>query len=79
MTSNFFTIKQRHLSDSYAIAVGLPADETLGYGGMKQRWPRSDGTLDVKEKFEPQTRLKALGYYDGEVDGNFGSGGFQGQ
>jgi membrane-bound lytic murein transglycosylase B len=74
MTSNFYTIKKYNASDSYAIAVGLLADEIAGYGGMKQRWPRPDGTLDVKEKFELQTRLKALGYYDGEVDGNFGSG-----
>lgn len=74
MTSNFFTIKNYNASDSYAIAVGLLADEIAGYGGMKQRWPRPDGTLDVKEKFELQNRLKTLGYYDGEVDGNFGSG-----
>ena len=33
-----------------------------------------DGTLDIKEKFELQTRLKQLGYYEGEIDGNFGSG-----
>jgi len=74
MTSNFFTIKRYNASDSYAIGVGLLADELAGYGGMKQRWPRPDGTLDMKEKFELQTRLKTLGYYDGEVDGNFGSG-----
>jgi len=74
MTSNFFTIKKYNASDSYALAVGLLADEIAGYGGMKQRWPRPDGTLDVKEKFELQTRLKTLGYYDGEVDGNFGTG-----
>jgi membrane-bound lytic murein transglycosylase B len=30
--------------------------------------------MGIKEKFELQTRLKALGYYDGAVDGNFGSG-----
>ncbi len=74
MTTNFFTIKNYNASDSYALAVGLLADEIAGYGGMKQRWPRPDGTLDIKEKFELQTRLKTLGYYDGEVDGNFGSG-----
>ncbi|MDM9625827.1 lytic murein transglycosylase [Rhizobium sp. S152] len=74
MTSNFFTIKKYNASDSYAIGVGLLADEIAGYGGMQQRWPRPGGTLDVKEKFELQTRLKTLGYYDGEVDGNFGSG-----
>jgi membrane-bound lytic murein transglycosylase B len=74
MTANFFTIKKYNASDSYALAVGLLADEIAGYGGVKQRWPRPDGTLDMKEKFELQNRLKTLGYYNGEVDGNFGSG-----
>jgi membrane-bound lytic murein transglycosylase B len=74
MTANFFTIKKYNASDSYALAVGLLADEIAGYGGMKQRWPRPEGTLDMKEKFELQNRLKTLGYYNGEVDGNFGSG-----
>ncbi len=74
MTKNFFTIKKYNAADTYALAVGLLADEIAGYGGMQQRWPRPDGTLDVKEKFELQSRLKELGYYEGEVDGNFGSG-----
>ncbi|MVA27343.1 lytic murein transglycosylase [Agrobacterium vitis] len=74
MTSNFFTIKKYNAADTYALAVGLLADEIAGYGGMQQKWPRPDGTLDIKEKFELQTRMKALGYYNGEVDGNFGSG-----
>jgi membrane-bound lytic murein transglycosylase B len=74
MTGNFFTIKRYNAADSYAIAVGLLADEIAGYGGMKQAWPRPDGALDVKQKFELQTRLKAMGYYSGTVDGNFGSG-----
>ena len=74
MTKNFFVIKKYNAADTYALAVGLLADEIAGYGGMKQRWPRPDGTLDIREKFELQSRLKELGYYDGEVDGNFGSG-----
>ncbi|THF47255.1 lytic murein transglycosylase [Allorhizobium terrae] len=74
MTSNFFTIKKYNAADTYALAVGLLADEIAGYGGMQQKWPRPNGTLDIKEKFELQTRMKALGYYNGEVDGNFGSG-----
>jgi membrane-bound lytic murein transglycosylase B len=28
----------------------------------------------MEEKFELQTRLKGLGYYGGEIDGNLGSG-----
>jgi len=74
MMRNFFVIKRYNASDSYAMGVGMLADQIAGYGGVKQRWPRPDGTLDITEKFELQTRLKELGYYDGEVDGNFGSG-----
>ncbi|RWX79071.1 lytic murein transglycosylase [Neorhizobium lilium] len=74
MLGNFFTIKKYNAADSYALAVGLLADEIAGYGGMQQSWPRPEGTLDIKEKFELQNRMKELGYYNGEVDGNFGSG-----
>ncbi|WJH40794.1 lytic murein transglycosylase [Aliirhizobium terrae] len=74
MMRNFFTIKKYNNADSYALAVGLLADEIAGYGGMQQSWPRPHGTLDMKEKFELQSRMKELGYYDGEIDGNFGSG-----
>lgn len=74
MTKNFFVIKRYNASDSYAMGVGMLADQIAGYSGVKQRWPRPDGTLDMTEKFELQTRLKELGYYEGEVDGNFGSG-----
>ncbi|MEQ8482593.1 MAG: lytic murein transglycosylase [Hoeflea sp.] len=74
MTRNFFIIKRYNNSDSYALAVGVLADEIAGYGGVDQRWPRPAGALDVKEKFELQTRLKQLGFYDGEIDGNIGSG-----
>ena len=74
MTKNFFVIKRYNASDSYAMGVGMLADQLAGYSGVKQRWPRPDGTLDITEKFELQTRLKELGYYDGEIDGNFGSG-----
>ncbi len=74
MLRNFFVIKRYNASDSYALGVGLLADQIAGYGGMQQRWPRPDGALDVSEKFELQNRLKQMGYYNGEVDGNFGSG-----
>ncbi|MCM2290850.1 lytic murein transglycosylase [Allorhizobium sp. BGMRC 0089] len=74
MTSNFFVLKKYNAADSYALAVGLLADEIAGYGGLQQSWPRPNGALDIKEKFELQSRMKALGYYDGAVDGNLGSG-----
>ena len=74
MTRNFFVIKRYNAADSYAMGVGMLADEIAGYGGLKQNWPRPAGTLDVKQKFQLQERMKELGYYDGEIDGNFGSG-----
>lgn len=74
MTRNFFVLKKYNAADSYALGVGLLADEIAGYGGMAQSWPRPEGSLDIKEKFELQSRLKELGYYEGNVDGNFGSG-----
>jgi membrane-bound lytic murein transglycosylase B len=74
MMRNFFIIKRYNNSDSYALAVGLLADQIAGHGAMAQRWPRPEGTLSMEEKFEIQTRLKSLGYYGGEIDGNLGSG-----
>jgi membrane-bound lytic murein transglycosylase B len=74
MTKNFYVIKRYNAADSYAMGVGMLADEIAGYGGLKQNWPRPQGTLDVKQKFELQSRMKEMGYYDGEIDGNFGSG-----
>lgn len=74
MTRNFFIIKRYNNSDSYALGVGLLADRIAGFSGMVQEWPRPAGTLSVDEKFELQTRLKSLGYYSGEIDGNLGSG-----
>jgi membrane-bound lytic murein transglycosylase B len=74
MLKNFFTIKRYNNADTYALAVGLLADEIAGHGGMLQSWPRPHGTLDIREKFELQTRMKELGYYEGEIDGNLGSG-----
>lgn len=74
MMKNYTVIKRYNASDSYALAVGQLADEIAGRGVMMQRWPRPANTLDMREKFELQTRMKALGYYKGEVDGNFGSG-----
>ena len=74
MTKNFFVIKNYNNSDSYAMGVGTLADQLAGYSGVAQAWPRPAGTLDINQKFELQTRMKTLGYYDGAIDGNFGSG-----
>jgi len=72
MLKNFFVLKRYNNADAYALAVGLLADRLAGGGGMVQAWPRPAGALNITEKFEIQKRLKKLGYYSGEIDGNLG-------
>jgi membrane-bound lytic murein transglycosylase B len=72
MLKNFFVLKRYNNANAYALAVGLLADQIAGGSGMAQGWPRPPGALDVSQKFEIQERLKKLGYYPGEVDGNLG-------
>ena len=74
MLRNFFVLKRYNNSDSYALAVGLLADRIAGYAGIQQEWPKPAGALSMDERREIQERLKALGYYKGEIDGNIGSG-----
>jgi len=72
MLKNFFVLKRYNNADAYALAVGLLADRLAGGSGMVQAWPRPVGALNITEKFEIQQRLKKLGYYSGEIDGNLG-------
>ncbi len=74
MTRNFFILKRYNNSDFYALSVGLLADRLAGNNGLTQPWPRPAGSLTINEKFELQTRLKDLGHYTGEIDGNLGKG-----
>ncbi len=77
MLKNFFVLKRYNNANAYALAVGLLADRLAGGDGMVQGWPRPAGALDISQKFEIQERLKKLGYYSGEVDGNIGKGSRQ--
>lgn len=74
MARNFFIVKRYNNSDFYALSVGLLADRLAGMDGLTQSWPRPAGSLTVNEKFELQARLKDLGHYTGEIDGNLGKG-----
>lgn len=74
MTRNFFILKRYNNSDFYALSVALLADQLAGNDGLTQPWPRPAGSLTLNEKFELQTRLKDLGHYTGEIDGNLGKG-----
>jgi lytic murein transglycosylase len=71
---NFYVIKRYNNADTYALAVGLLADEIAGYGGLVHDWNRPFVKLTFEEREELQQRLQSYGYYDGKVDGRIGSG-----
>lgn len=74
MMKNFYVIKRYNNADKYALAVGHLADRIAGGGPIKQLWPRGYVPLNDDERFEAQKHLARLGIYDGEIDGNIGSG-----
>ncbi|UGX86348.1 lytic murein transglycosylase [Phyllobacterium meliloti] len=73
MTKNFSVLKNYNNADKYALAVGLLADQIGGAPALRQDWNRPFTPISMKEREELQTHLRALGYYDGEVDGKIGS------
>ena len=74
MIRNFFVLKKYNNADKYALAVGHLADRIGGFEPFRQPWPRPAGSLNAKQLMEVQERLYALGYYEGAIDGNIGSG-----
>ena len=74
MLKNFFVLKRYNNADKYALAVGHLADRLRGYGPFVVDWPRGYTPLDEDERKELQVWLTKLGLYDGEIDGNIGSG-----
>ena len=74
MLKNFFVLKSYNNADKYALAVGHLADRLRGYGPFERDWPRGYIPLDEEEKKELQVQLTRLGLYEGEIDGNIGSG-----
>ncbi len=74
MMKNFYVIKRYNNADKYALAVGHLADRIAGGGPIIQNWPRGYIPLNDDERFEAQRHLARLGFYDGEIDGNIGSG-----
>ena len=74
MMKNFFVLKSYNNADKYALAVGHLADQLRGFGPFVIDWPRGYKRLNEEERKELQTRLSTLGLYDGEIDGNIGSG-----
>ncbi|MCZ0960499.1 lytic murein transglycosylase [Paracoccus benzoatiresistens] len=70
---NFRSILRYNNSDNYALGVAFLGERIAGRAGVQGSWPRNDRTLTTAERQEIQQRLRAKGFYDGEIDGLFGS------
>ncbi len=73
VTKNFFVLKRYNNADRYAFAVALLANRIAGHHKLLQDWQRPFQPLTFHERQELQSRLAALGYYKGEVDGKIGT------
>lgn len=69
---NFDVILKWNRSISYALAVGLLADRYEGKPGLSVSRPADDQPLRRDDIVEIQTRLQALGFYNGTPDGAAG-------
>ncbi|MGF7157483.1 lytic murein transglycosylase [Bartonella heixiaziensis] len=72
VTKNFLVLKRYNNADRYAFAVALLANRIAGHPGLIQDWQRPFKPLTFHERKELQSRLMALGYYKGEIDGKIG-------
>ena len=71
---NFRSILRYNNSDNYALGVSFLGERIAGRSGIQGGWPRNDRPLSTSEREEIQVRLRSKGFYDGEIDGLFGSG-----
>ena len=72
MTNNYLVLKGYNFSDSYALSVAHLADRLRGGGAFAASWPRTTSFPNLEQRKTIQARLKALGLYDGVVDGRLG-------
>ncbi len=70
--ANYFVIKQYNNSDSYALSLGSMAQRIAGGAAPTVAWPAKPINLSRKDKAFIQTRLAALGLYEGSQDGKLG-------
>lgn len=73
VTKNFFVLKRYNNADRYAFAVSLLADRLAGHLGLVHDWQRPFQPITFQECKELQSRLSALGYYKGDIDGQIGT------
>jgi membrane-bound lytic murein transglycosylase B len=74
LLKNFRVIKRYNNSNSYALAVGHLADRLRGGMPFVGAWPEHEAALSLDEAKRIQVALMMRGYYDGDVDGDLGSG-----
>lgn len=72
MTGNYLVLKGYNFSDSYAMAVAHLTDRLKGGGSYVAPWPRDTAFPNIAQRQSIQQSLKALGLYDGAVDGRLG-------
>lgn len=70
---NFRSILRYNNSDNYALGVAFLGERIAGRAGIQGAWPRSDRPLSTNEREEIQRRLAQKGFYQGEIDGLFGT------
>lgn len=74
LIKNFKVIKRYNNADSYALAVGHLSDRLRGGGPFTVDWPDADLRLSDSQLVRVQELLAQRGLYNGDIDGNIGSG-----
>jgi membrane-bound lytic murein transglycosylase B len=72
MTANYLVLKGYNFSDSYAMAVAHLTDRLKGGGPYVTPWPRTTVFPNLAQRQTIQQALKALGLYQGAIDGRLG-------
>ena len=72
VTTNFDAIKTYNNSTAYALSVGLLGDAVSGRPGLAVQWPTRDHPLTTPQIQKLQTKLQAMGYDVGKIDGKIG-------
>lgn len=71
---NFRVLKRYNASNFYALAVGHLADRLRGDGPFMAAWPAHEKPFSLDEGKRLQLLLTMRGFYDGDIDGDLGSG-----
>ena len=74
LLGNFKVLKRYNASNFYALAVGHLADRLRGDGPFVAAWPAHEKPFTLEESKKLQLLLTMHGFYDGDIDGDIGSG-----